>query len=153
MTDCAHAWAEISPSGSFDEREFVCGHCQARRIDGKYPEGIPKAQPQIELLPVCVPPEHTVEAAPAPSIREEPPETSPMAWRAEAPMTPGWYWLRLTPREPTLVHLVFGSNRAGMKGKRPPNTTLRIHHGPEEWMNNVVEAILGQWTGPLEPPV
>lgn len=158
MTDCQHEWANVSPSGSLDECEFLCGKCEARRIDVTYPEVVIKAEPQVALTLEPVPLEHIenfLEGAPEPISREYLPAMhhTRIEWTMETPTTPGWYWLRLNPSDSILLNLVFGSNRRGVKGKRPPNTTLRVHYGPDALMNKVVDAVQGQWAGPLEPPV
>src|SRR5215210_2394662 len=103
MGDCQHEWADVSSDASPDEREFLCGKCQARRIDGTYPAIMTKAEPQLELTQAPMLLEHIgnlLDAPPDSVIRACVPEIGHTPWTMEIPTTPGWYWFRGNPPSP-----------------------------------------------------
>ena len=72
-------------------------------------------------------------------------------WRAEAPSTPGWYWLR---------HAVFQTALGQWHEPHPtvvelvPDATgqLLVYVTGTTWTRSVADLLVGEWSGPLAVP-
>jgi hypothetical protein len=63
-----------------------------------------------------------------------------MNWTTDKPTVPGWYWWRSNTEDPTMVEVV--------KCRR-----VCMVLEPDSNMGVEVPLYVGEWAGPLEPPV